>query len=120
MKSLALFCYRWRRFVVLGWLGLLIGLFALSAAFAGEFKTEFKLPGSESQAAVDLLKEKGVSERTGFTGQVVFRADQGVNNSTVRQTLEKFFSDIESKVEGLQVNSPYDPDGAFRVSSDGK
>jgi hypothetical protein len=39
-------------------------LFGLSAAFGGKYKTEFKLPGSESQAAVDLLEAKGVSERT--------------------------------------------------------
>ncbi|HLF77015.1 MAG TPA: MMPL family transporter [Dehalococcoidia bacterium] len=120
MRSLANFCYDRRRYVLAGWILLLVGLFALSGAFAGEFKTEFKLPGSESQAAVDLLKEKGVSERTGFAGQVVVRSDQGVNNATTRQTLEKFLSEIKSSVEGLQVNSPYDAANAHQISSDGK
>ena len=120
MRRLANFCYSHRRVVLLGWIGILVGLFALSAALAGEYKTEFKLPGSESQAAVDLLQEKGVSERTGFVGQVVFRAEQGVNNAPVRQTLEKFFSDIESRINGVQVASPYEPANSYQVSSDGK
>jgi RND superfamily putative drug exporter len=119
MKALAQFCYRRRRLVLVGWLGLLVGLFALSGAFGGEFKTEFKLPGSESQAAVDLLEEKGVSERTGFAGQVVFRADQGVNNPQVRQTLESFFRDIESDIEDVRVSSPYAPENAYQMSRDG-
>ena len=119
MKALARFAYDRRRLVLLGWIGLLIGLFALSAAAAGEYKTEFKLPGSESQAAVDLLEERGVEERTGFAGQVVFRAGQGVNAPEVRQTLEAFFNDIESSLEGVRVNSPYAPENAYQVSTDG-
>jgi RND superfamily putative drug exporter len=95
-------------------------LFVLSGAFGGEFKTEFKLPGSESQAAVDLLEERGVSERTGFAGQVVLRADQGVSSAAVRQTAEAFFEDIENNVEGVSVASPYAPENAYQVSRDGK
>ncbi|MEX0750023.1 MAG: hypothetical protein WD359_04365, partial [Dehalococcoidia bacterium] len=72
MKSLAEFSYRHRWLVLLAWVALLVGAFALSFAFGGEFKTEFKLPGSESQEALDLLEERGVNERTGFFGQVVF------------------------------------------------
>ncbi len=120
MKALARFAYRRRRFVLLGWIGLFVGLFALSGALGGEIQTEFKLPGSESQAAVDLLEEKGVSERTGFAGQVVFRASQGVNDSAVRQALERFFATIERSVEGVRVASPYEPANAYQLSRDGK
>src|SRR3990172_3304109 len=109
LKRIARFCYRRRRLVLVGWIGLLVGLFALSSAFAGEYRTEFKLPGSESQAGVDLLEAKGVSERTGFAGQVVFRADQGVDDAAVRRVMEEFFADIESNLRGVQVVSPYEP-----------
>ncbi|HEX5142151.1 MAG TPA: MMPL family transporter, partial [Dehalococcoidia bacterium] len=120
MKQLAQFCYDHRRVVLLGWIGLLIVLFALSTAFGGEYRTEFKLPGSESQAAVDLLEARGVSERTGFTGQVVFQADQGVNDPAVRQAVEQFFSDVQSNVEGVEIVSPYDPANSHQISADGK
>ena len=56
MKNLARFCYTRRRLVLVAWIVVLVGLFALSGAIGGEYKTEFKLPGSESQAAVDLLE----------------------------------------------------------------
>ena len=119
MKALAEFCYTRRRLVLAAWIGILVGLMAVSTAFGGDFKTEFKLPGSESQAAVDLLEERGVSERTGFAGQVVFRTDQGVNNPAVRQTLEKFFGDIERSVDDVRVASPYSPENAYQIARDG-
>jgi putative drug exporter of the RND superfamily len=120
MKALAEFSYRRRRWVLAGWVVLLVGLFALSGALGGEYKTEFKLPGSESQAGVDLLEERGVSERTGFAGQVVVRADQGVTDPAVRQTLEDFFSEIEGSLDGVQVASPYAPENAYQIASGGK
>jgi RND superfamily putative drug exporter len=120
MKNLANFCYGHRRIVLFGWIGLLVGLSMLSVALAGEFKTDFKLPGSESQAAVDLLEEKGAIDRTGFPGQVVFKAEQGVNNPAVRSTLEQFFRDIQGAVEEVGVSSPYDSELSHQVSSDGK
>ncbi|MEX1254084.1 MAG: MMPL family transporter, partial [Dehalococcoidia bacterium] len=120
MKTLARFCYARRRFVVIGWVLLLVGMFALSAAFGGKPRTEFQLPGSESQEAIDLLKEHGVNERTGFFGQVVFRADQGVTDPAVRQTMETFFTNIEGSVEGVEVVSPYEPANAHQVSASGE
>ena len=62
MKYLARFCYARRRFVVIGWLLLLAGVFLLSFGFGGEPRTEFQLPGSESQQAIDLLEERLASE----------------------------------------------------------
>jgi putative drug exporter of the RND superfamily len=119
MKALAQFCYDRRRWVLVAWVAVLVGLFALSGAFGGEYKTEFKLPGSESQAAVDLLEARGATERTGFSGQVVFRADQGVEDPAVRQTIESFIDQITARVRGVQVASPYAPENAYQISPDG-
>src|SRR5262245_35595723 len=96
MKRIAEFCYHRRWIVLVGWVGLVGALLAGYLLFAGEYKTEFKLPGSESQRAVDLLEERGVSERTGFSGQVVFQAEQGVNDPAARQRMEEFFADIQN------------------------
>jgi RND superfamily putative drug exporter len=120
MKNLANYCYSHRRIVLGGWVLLLVGLMVLSSVLSGEFKTEFKLPGSESQAAVDLLKERGVSDRTGFPGQVVIKADQGVRDSAVRQTLESFLADVQENIDGVGVTSPYEPQNAYQISQDGK
>ena len=119
MRSLAQFCYRRRRYVVVAWIAMLIGVFVLSFGFAGDYKTEFRLPGSESQQAIDILEERGVNERTGFFGQVVFRADQGVEDPEVRAAMEAFLADIQSNVQGVEIVSPYDPENSHQIADDG-
>src|SRR5215204_4567784 len=119
MKSIAGFCWRRRWFVVGGWVLLLVGLFGLSSAIGGEYRTEFELPDSESAQAIDLLEARGVTERTGFPGQIVFRAPNGVNDPAVRQTMEAFFVQVQEALEGDSLQSPYDPQYAYQISQDG-
>jgi RND superfamily putative drug exporter len=117
MKTLGDLCYRRRRLVLGGWVVLLIILFVLSDALAGEYKTEFNLPGYESQDAIDLVERRGALERTGiFPAQIVFRADQGIDDPQVRRTMETLFGDIEGAVEGIQVLSPYDAHNAYQIA----
>lgn len=118
MHKLARLAYRRRRYVVTGWVALLLGLFAISMTVGGEFRTEFKLPGSESQEALDVLMAKGFAERTGFQGQVVFTSGQGIDSAGVRQAIEGLFSRIQSEVHGLEIVSPYDPANAHQVNPD--
>jgi RND superfamily putative drug exporter len=122
MRGIADFCYRRRRLVVVGWFALLIGLTIISAAAAGKYRTEFKLPDSESARALDLLEERGSDTRQGGSGQFVFQYDGqgGVNNPQVKATMEKFFSDVGNVVEGTEIVSPYDPANSFQISKDGK
>ncbi len=120
MKSIAQFCYRRRRYVIVGWILLLVGVFALSTAFKGEFSTEFKLPGSESQNALDLLEKSGVKERTGVQGQVVFEAEQGVDDPVVRQAIEGLLADIRSEVPEVETVSPYEPGKEYQIADNGK
>src|SRR5574341_664011 len=118
MKTIARFCYHRRRYVLVGWIALLVGLFAASTAFGEEFTTEFKLPGSESQDAIDLLEASGVAERTGIQGQVVFEADQGVDDPAVRQSMESLFAAIDShpEIEGLEIVSPYEAGNEHQIA----
>lgn len=120
MRRIAEFCYRRRRYVLAGWVAFLVGVFVLSTALAGEYHTEFELPASESARALDLLEERGISERTGFTGQIVFQADQGVNDPAVRRTMEDFFAKVAEVVQGEEINSPYEPANSYQISGDGK
>jgi RND superfamily putative drug exporter len=118
MRSLAEFCDRRRRYVVGGWVLLLVGLFAISSAVGGEYRTEFELPDSESARAIDLLEERGVTERTGFPGQIVFQAEQGIDQESVRTTMEGFFAQVQEALEGESLQSPYDPQYAYQISQD--
>ena len=118
MRSIAQFCYRRRRLVVVSWIVLLVGLFALSGVIGGEYRTKFELPGSESDQAIRLLEQRGVTQRTGFQGQIVFRAEQGVHDPAVRRTMEEFFAKVEATLHGGEVISPYDAQHAYQISPD--
>jgi RND superfamily putative drug exporter len=102
------------------WVLTLVGILGISTAFAGEYSTEFKLPGSESQDALDLLEESGVSERAGVQGQVAFEAEQGINDPAVRTAVEDFLDRIDSTVEGVDVVSPYAPGNEHQVADGGR
>ena len=119
MRSLGQLCYDRRWFVVLAWIGFLAAVIVASFFFTGEYRTEFKLPGSESQQAVDLLEERGVNERTGFVGQIVFRAEQGVDGPAVQARMEELFADIAASVPDVEVVSPYDPENASQIAPGG-
>jgi RND superfamily putative drug exporter len=119
MRSLAHFCYHRRRLVLAGWVILLIGLMALSQTAGGESKTEFSLPGSESQAAFDLLEERGFATRAGEQAQIVFQAEQGFDDPAVQQAMEHLFTTVEQEIENVDIVSPFGPDGARQVSEDG-
>jgi putative drug exporter of the RND superfamily len=118
LQRLARFCYR-RRWRVLGaWVVLLFGLFALNSSFGGKFLDEFELPGSESQEAVDLLEEHGFDTRAGATGQVVFQADD-VTDPTVQRDMEALFDEVAEVTAPSEVVSPYSPEGAHQIASQG-
>ncbi len=121
MESLARISFRHRGLVVAAWVILLAGLFVLMANFGGVFKTEFKLAGSESQQALDVLERGGFSERTGTQGStsIVFEAEQGVADPAIRARMEALFSRIEAEVPGASISSPYAPGNAYQVAADG-
>jgi RND superfamily putative drug exporter len=117
---LALVSYRRRRIVLGGWVALVAVLLIAANLGGGVFKTEFKLPGSESQQALDILKEKGFASQAGVESQIVFHSDRGIDDPSVRAAMEGLFTRIEQNVPGSSIASPYDPQGARQVAGDRK
>src|SRR3970282_2128265 len=95
---------RW--FVLVAWIVFLVLLWGIASAAGGKYRTDFELPGSESQDALDLLEERGAADRTGISTQIVFRAEQGLDDPAVRATMEKFFADISGQIENVSIASP--------------
>ncbi len=108
LERLATFSYR-RRWAVLGiWVVLLVGFYFLGNAFAGPSTMDFSLPGSDSQAAMDVLR----SARSGLdkaSGKVVFAADD-VRSPEVQRRMEELFAAIEKVPHVASVASPYASD----------
>ena len=117
---IAVSCYRRRRLVVGIWVALLVVLLVSADVAGGAFKTQFNLPGSESQQALDILKQKGFSTRAGVQGEIVFRSENGVNDPAVRSAMEALFTTIEQKVQGASIVSPYGAQASRQIAPDGK
>jgi putative drug exporter of the RND superfamily len=106
LERLARTMYRRRRRVLVAWIVALIGTFMLSGAIGGAFHTEFKLPGTESQAAFDLLQSSSFRDRQ-VQGQLVFKSDRGVDDPAVQRAMEGLFDEIQQKIPNVTVVSPY-------------
>ena len=119
LSRLARTTYHRRRRVVAAWVILLIATFAVAGAIGGAFHGEFKLPGSESQAAVDLLERSGFSDRAGATGQIVFESEAGATNPAVRREVEALLAKVDREIPRSSIASPYAPDGARQIAEGG-
>src|SRR5919108_2223968 len=118
MRNLAAWCHDRRRTVLGLWVAAFLLLAVLWGTAAGEYINNFRLPGTESQRAYDLLKEK-FPEQSGDTANVVFAVDNGrVLDPSHRQAIERVRSEIEKSPEVLAVGDPF-ARGA-PVSQDGR
>ena len=76
MRTLAAWCHDRRRTVIGLWVAAFVLIAALWATAAGEYVNNFRLPGTESQRAYDLLKDR-FPQQSGDTANVVFAVDEG-------------------------------------------
>ncbi|HEX3363002.1 MAG TPA: MMPL family transporter, partial [Solirubrobacterales bacterium] len=76
LQRLGRISFRHRRRVLALWLGVLVLIAVIGAAASKPFSEEFKIPGTGSQQAIDLLKAK-LPAASGASGQVVFAAPSG-------------------------------------------
>ncbi|MPY92836.1 MAG: MMPL family transporter [Acidimicrobiia bacterium] len=107
----------WR--VLLFWVLAAVATVGVRQGIGGEPNDDFQLPGTETQAARDLLEER-FPEQAGTTGQVVFAAETGVladagNRAAVEATLGQLAS-VEHVVD---VSDPFDARGPT-ISPDGR
>jgi RND superfamily putative drug exporter len=116
MRKLAAWCHDRRRIVIGLWVAAFVGFAVLWGAAAGEYSNNFRLPGTESQRAYDLLKER-FPEQSGDTASVVFAVDQG-RVLDHRSQIERVRAEVEKSPEVLAVGDPL-AKGA-PVSQDGK
>jgi len=120
LKKLARTCYRHRWPVLVAWIVLLAGLTVLGQTLGGSSKTEFDpLPGTESQAAFDILEQRGFVERTGQQAQIVFTAEQGIAAPEIESQMTAMFEAIEQQVTQASVTSPYEPGGERQIADEG-
>src|SRR3954463_13579802 len=118
MRKLAAWCHDRRRTVIGVWVAAFVLCAALWGTAAGEFVNNFRLPGTESQRAYDLLKER-FPQQSGDTASVVFAVERGrVLDAGNRAHIERARAEIAKSPEVLAVGDPF-ASGA-PVSRDGR
>ncbi|MET9699459.1 MMPL family transporter [Streptomyces sp. NPDC006529] len=121
MAAIARWCMRHRLVTVLLWL-LALGASAAAAASAkSAFSHDYEVPGTESGRAHDLLRE-GFHGQGGDTDTVVWRTPVHENARTpeVERRMSRALGAIAALPGVGSVVSPYGPEGAAQISSDGR
>ena len=115
LRSLASRCYH-RRWLVLGvWVVALLGV-SFAARSAGDgFSQEFRIDGTDSQAAFDLLEEAGSDQRF-VSGEVVVEAEAGIDDPGTQAVLAELEADLEAVDQVAGVESPAGEGPTWTVS----
>jgi putative drug exporter of the RND superfamily len=108
--------FRNRRRVLALWLGVLVLIAVIGAAASKPFSEEFKIPGTGSQQAIDLLKAK-LPAASGASGQVVFAASSGGQVKDNAKSIESSIAAAEKTPGVVSITNPLETPGA--VSKDG-
>jgi RND superfamily putative drug exporter len=107
-----------RRLVVLVWIATAVGVFAISSAVGSRTGSDFSLPGTGSQHAVDLLKGRFPAQ-AGDADQIVFRARTGrLTDPQQRATVGATLARVRRAAHVTGVTSPYRA-GERAISRDG-
>src|SRR4051794_9015379 len=108
--------HRWRTFFA--WLLALIAIQAVAATVGVKEISSFRLPGTESQRAYDLLAEHFPAAK-GDTDQVVFRARNGsLRDPELRLRVDAALKKVEAEKPIQDVVSPYSAGG--QITKDGR
>ena len=78
MERLARFCIRNRWWVVGAWLAIIAGTTVIAGATGGaNYRNEFTLPGTETDAVAQLFADAGLAYQSGDSGTMVLHARNG-------------------------------------------
>ncbi|WP_210636883.1 MMPL family transporter [Streptomyces sp. GESEQ-13] len=120
MAALARWCVQRRLFTVLLWLLALVGIAAGAFVAGSAYSNDYKVPGTESGHAAELMKE-GFPSLGGDSDSVVWHTASGtVRDSGVEQTMTRTLDRLEELPGVASVSGPYDEGGAGRISADGR
>ncbi|WUH99128.1 MMPL family transporter [Spirillospora sp. NBC_00431] len=114
------FCFRRRRLVALVWAGLLVVTLAGAAALSEPAPDTFSVPGTESQRANDLLKDRFPQAATDrATARAVFAAPAGrsLTEPANRAAVERAVARVKATPKVAGVATPY---AQGTVSGDGR
>ncbi|MFE6286762.1 MMPL family transporter [Streptomyces sp. NPDC057877] len=119
MAVLARWCVRHRMVAILLWLLAFGGVTAAASVAGSAYSNDYKVPGTESGRAGELLQH-GFPGLGGDSDHVVWHTGSGtVRAPDVEQTMTRTLDRIADLPGVAEVVSPYDDQGAGQISRDG-
>ncbi len=107
----------WR--VIAVWLIAAVAIVGLNGAVGGETTDNFRLPGTESQEALDRLAERFPAQ-AGATGQVVFHTASGsLTDPGPKAAVAATLAELAETEGVVAVTDPFDPAGPT-IAADGQ
>ncbi len=116
LEAWARFSHRNRGKVIGAWGIFLVAMLFVQIQFGGEYISEFKNPGAESQRAQDLLEER-FPARAGEDADLVFESSSGIASPAVKARIEALLAEVATVPGVVGVESPYEVPNA--ISPDG-
>jgi RND superfamily putative drug exporter len=120
MRTLARWCFRHRWIVLLGWIVALVGLNAIHGAAGSDYKDEFKLSGTDSFDALNLL-QKSAPKASGDQEQLVVAVKDGkITDPQTKARVETALNAVAKMPHVASVASPFDAGNEAQVSKDAR
>jgi putative drug exporter of the RND superfamily len=111
-------CIAHRGRVFVTWLAIAVITTAVAGAAGRNYATNFSLPGTESQRALDLLK-KEFPAQSGDVDTIVFHSANGtVDDPEVQTAITNLLDKVKGDQDVVSVRSPFGPDAAGQISHD--
>ncbi len=118
MLKVTRWCITHRGRVFVAWIAIAVITTAVASAAGRNYATNFSLPGTESQRALDLLK-KEFPAQSGDVDTIVFHTANGtVDDPQVQSAITKLLGEVQGDPHVVLVRSPFGSDGAGQISHD--
>src|SRR4051812_40684325 len=100
--------YRNRRLVVIGWILVLLATVVVGLSFKGATSSEFSIPGTKAQVAIDLLN-KEFPGANGGNVRMIFAAPAGktLESEDVKKSITAALEQAKKDTEVVAILDPY-------------
>src|SRR5580700_8375671 len=119
MPTLARWCFRHRKLVLLLWIVAFVVVFGADLAAKPAYSTKFQLPNTDSTRALNILKAN-FPTASGESDQIVLEARHGTLRSPdVERAVTAMLANVSKLRDVTAVTSPYSVLGQTQVNKAG-